>query len=236
VAAVDLLEHRSDAANAHVLDILPEALDRGVADGDRVFFCTEKGAVVPGDITTALIAQEILKQQPGATILYDLRASRTVKEVVEAAGGKALMSKVGHSNIKAQMRDTGAVFAGEVSGHLFFTPWYAESGLLALGYVLRVMQEQSGTLSDIIAPLLRYPKTPEINFEVEDKATVLAKLKEAYADAEMLELDGVSIIYPTWWANVRASNTEPLLRLNMEADTQELLEEKRTEIESIITG
>jgi phosphomannomutase len=211
--------------------------DLGVAfdgDGDRVFFATEQGKTIPGDIATALIAREILKEKPGATILYDLRASRATREIIEESGGGAVMSIVGHSNIKAQMRQVGAVFAGEVSGHFFFTPWYAESGFLALGYVLRVLQASQQPLSEIVAPLQRYAKTPEINFEVEDKQAVLAKLKDEYSDAEILELDGVSIIYPNWWANVRPSNTEPLLRLNLEADTKELLRAKQQEIEALL--
>ncbi len=211
--------------------------DLGVAfdgDGDRIFFGTELGVTVPGDITTALIGQEILKEKPGSTILYDLRSSRSTKEAIEQAGGQVLMSKVGHSNIKKQMRESGAVFAGELSGHFYFTPWYAESGFLALGYLLKLLQDRNQPLSAIVQPLLRYAKTAEINFAVADKASVLAALKENYADADILELDGVTISYPDWWANVRASNTEPLLRLNMEASTSELLQEKQTEIESII--
>lgn len=216
-----------------------EGADLGVAldgDADRVFFATEEGKTIAGDITTALIAQEILKEQPGAMILYDLRASRIVKEVVEAAGGKTAMSKVGHSNIKAQMRAERAAFAGEVSGHMYFAPWYMDSGLMALGYILRLVQEKKQKVSELVAPLLKYAKTPEINFEVENKDKILASLKEKYADAEILELDGVSIIYPDWWANVRPSNTEPLLRLNMEANNSDLLRQKQTEIEALITG
>ncbi len=213
--------------------------DLGVAfdgDGDRVFFGTEHGVTVPGDLTTALIAQEILQEKPSSTILYDLRSSRTTKEVIEEAGGQAHMSKVGHSNIKKQMREDGAIFAGELSGHFYFTPWYAESGFLALNYILRVLQDQKKPMSVIVAPLLRYSKTPEINFEVEDKDKVLNALRAKYSDAEILELDGITISYPEWWANVRASNTEPLLRLNMEATTPELLQSKQAEIESIIKG
>lgn len=213
--------------------------DLGVAfdgDGDRVCFGTEQGVTVPGDITTALIAQEILKEKPGSTILYDLRSSRSTRAVIEEAGGQAVMSKVGHSNIKKQMRESGAVFAGELSGHFYFTPWYAESGFLALANILKLLQERHQPLSAIVKPLLRYAKTAEINFEVADKAPVLAALKARYSDADILELDGITLSYPDWWANVRASNTEPLLRLNMEAATPELLREKQTEIESIITA
>jgi phosphomannomutase len=213
--------------------------DLGVAfdgDADRVFFGTEQGVTIPGDLTTALIAQEILKEQPGATILYDLRSSRTTKEVIEEAGGTAIMCKVGHSNIKKQMRETGAIFAGELSGHFYFTPWYAESGMLAMKYIINVLQERKQPMSQIVAPLLRYAKTPEINFEVQDKSGVLQKLKETFSDAEILELDGITVSYPNWWANVRASNTEPLLRLNMEAKTPELLQEKQQQIEALIQG
>ncbi len=213
--------------------------DLGIAfdgDADRVFFGTEQGVTVPGDITTALIAKEILQEQPHSTILYDLRSSRATKEGIEEAGGKAVMSKVGHSNIKKQMRETSAVFAGELSGHFYFTPWYAESGFLAVKYILNLLQQEKRPFSEIVAPLLRYAKTPEINFEVENKDLVLAALKEKYADADILELDGITMSYPDWWANVRASNTEPLLRLNMEAKTPELLTEKQAEIEAILKG
>ncbi len=213
--------------------------DLGVAfdgDGDRVFFCTEEGVTIPGDITTAMIAQEVLQEHPGTPVIYDLRASRTTAEAVEEAGGEPVMWKVGHSLIKPKMRETGAWFAGEVSGHYFFAPWYAESAMLALNYFLRMVQEKGTPVSKIVEPLLRRAKTPEINFEVDDKEVVLAKLREKYADAEIVDFDGIRFDYPDWWASVRPSNTEPKLRLNMEADTLELLEEKRKEIEGVITG
>lgn len=211
--------------------------DLGIAfdgDADRVCFCDENGVTVPGDISTALIGQEVLKQTPGATILYDLRSSRATKEAIEESGGTAKMCKVGHSNIKAQMRADNAVFAGELSGHYYFTPWYAESALLAMMHAIRVLKSSGQSVSKVVAPLLRYAKTPEINFEVEDKEAALNRIKEKYADAEILELDGVTVSYQDWWANVRASNTEPLLRLNMEAKTSELLSEKQQEIEKLI--
>lgn len=220
--------------------------DLGVAfdgDADRVFFTDEQGAIIPGDLATAFIAQEVLQEQPGATILYDVRSSRVTREAVEEAGGRAFASKVGHSNIKAQMRETGAVFAGELSGHFYFTPLYAESGLLALGYVLRLLQESASLadgrrqpLSALLAPLRRYAKTGELNFEAADAGSVLERLRTQYGDADIEELDGVTVRYPDWWANVRASNTEPLLRLNMEADTADLLAEKRRELEQLIRG
>lgn len=228
-------ENRVDAEKA----VKENEVNMGVmfdGDADRVFFIEETGATIEGDIATALIGQELLKRNPGATILYDLRASRVVKEAIEEAGGVAHMSKVGHSNIKAQMREENAIFAGEVSGHFYFTPWYAESAYYALGAIIRLMKESGKTLSELVAPLNKYAKTPEINFKVDNKDAILVALKEKYSDAQILELDGVSIIYKDWWANVRASNTEPLLRLNMEADTPELLQEKRTELETILTG
>lgn len=220
-------------------EVVRKHADLGVAfdgDGDRVFFVTEKGDVIPGDISTALIAREILAREKGAGVLYDLRASRTTKEVIEESGGRAVMSKVGHSNIKKQMRAENAVFAGEVSGHFYFTPWYAESGFLALGHMIRMLTEKNVAFSELVAPLMRYAKTQEINFTVQDKEAVLRKLRETFSDADILNLDGITISYDAWWANVRASNTEPLLRLNMEARTNELLNEKRKEIERCIAA
>lgn len=211
--------------------------DLGVAfdgDADRVFFCTEEGVTVPGDLATALIAREVLQEQPGKSIVFDIRASRTTPEVIAAAGGQPVMWKVGHSLIKPKMRETGAPFAGEVSGHFYFAPWYTESGMLAMAYIIRLLKAQQKPFSEIVRPLLKYPKTPELNYEVADKTTVLAALKERYADAKITEIDGIRIEYPTWWASVRASNTEPLLRLNMEADTAELLTEKQAEIEALL--
>lgn len=203
-------------------------------DGDRVFFCTELGITVPGDITTAIIAREVLAENPGTPVVYDLRSSRTTTEVIREAGGDPVMWKVGHSLIKPKMREVGAHFAGEVSGHFYFSPWYAESGMLAMNYVLRMLQREKRPFSEVIAPLLRYAKTPEINFVVKDKDAALRRIKERYNDAEISELDGIRVDYPDWWASVRASNTEPKLRLNMEAKTKELLAEKQKEIEALI--
>jgi phosphomannomutase len=218
--------------------VLKEQANFGVAfdgDSDRVFFCTEEGVTVPGDIATGLIAQELLKENPGASILYDLRSSRMTKEMIEAAGGQAIMCKVGHSYIKKQMRETGAIFAGELSGHFYFVPTYAESAMHALMCITRLVQESGKSLSEIVKPLLKYAKTPEINFEVTDKLAAIKRIKEKYADAEIMELDGVTVSYQDWWANVRMSGTEPLLRLNMEAITPELLQAKQSEIEDLIT-
>ncbi|MCH8748349.1 phosphomannomutase/phosphoglucomutase [Patescibacteria group bacterium] len=212
--------------------------DLGIAfdgDGDRVFFFTEQGVTIPGDITTALIGREVLKEHPGTPIIFDIRSSRTTAEVIAEAGGRPLMWKVGHSLIKPKMREEGAWFAGEVSGHFYFAPWYAESSMLAMNYFLRLVLESGKPVSEIVAPLLRRAKTPEINFEVSDKEAVIQRLREHYKEADTIyDYDGIRFEYPTWWASVRPSNTEPKLRLNIEADTPELLKEKQQEIEDLI--
>lgn len=235
--------HEADPLKEENLTDLKQAVEKegadiGVAfdgDGDRVFFTDEEAKVIPGDIMAALIAQQILKQYPGAPVIYDIRASRATEEVIKEAGGKPVMWKVGHSHIKAKMREVGARFAGEVSGHFYFTPWYAESSMLAMGYVLSAMREEGKKLSELVAPLNRYPKTPEINFEVEDKEKVINNLREKYKDAiNIYDFDGIRYEFEDWWFNVRASNTEPKLRLNMEADNKEILEQRQREIEEII--
>lgn len=210
-----------------------ERADVGVAfdgDGDRVGFTDENGDTVPGDLITALIAQEILKEKPGANILYDLRSSWATKEAIEAAGGVPIMSRVGHSYIKELMRKEDAVFAGEMSSHFYFQEHCAESAIRAMVLLLCVLSEWGQSFSQLVAPLRKYAKIPETNFEIEDKATVLAEAKHRYADGKQFELDGLSVEYPDWWFNLRASGTEPLLRLNMEARTSELLEEKKAEL------
>lgn len=210
-----------------------EGADIGVAfdgDGDRVGFVDERGATVPGDFITALIAQRILKEHPGAKILYDLRSSWATKEVIEAAGGVPVMSRVGHSYIKEQMRKEMSAFAGEMSSHFYFPEYYAESAIRAMVLLLRVLTERGQPFSQLVAPLRKYAKTPELNFEVENKAAVIAEAKRRYADGKQFELDGLSVEYPDWWFNLRASGTEPLLRLNMEARTPELFAEKKAEL------
>ena len=207
-------------------------------DGDRVFFVTERAETVDGDVTTALIATEILKENPGATVIYDLRSTRATREVIEESGGHAVITRVGHSFIKAKMREENALFAGEVSGHFYFTPWYAESGMLAMMNVCRLIKETGQPLSALIEPINgRYATSPELNFEVEDKEGVMEKIKQSFPDAnEILELDGITIRFDDWWTNVRPSGTEPLLRLKVEATSPELLKDKRAELEKLIGG
>jgi phosphomannomutase len=226
-----------DELRAKVTEI---GADLGIAfdgDADRVGFVDEKGAVIPMDLTTGLLAKEILRKHPGTTILYDLRSSKAVKEAIEENGGVAKESKVGHANIKRQMREEGALFAGELSGHYYFQEnSFAEAGSLPALMLLNLMAETGQPISELVKDLRRYSHSGEINSEVEDKDAVLAKLKEAYADGRIHELDGLKVEYPDWWFNVRPSNTEPLLRLNMEAATPELMAAKRDEVLAIIRG
>ena len=204
-------------------------------DADRVGFVDEMGVIIPMDLMTGLLAKSILEKNPGATILYDLRSSRAVKEVIEETGGIALECRVGHANIKKQMRETGAIFAGELSGHYYFKEnSYAESSTLAAIFILNLMAKTGKKVSELVADLRRYSHSGEINSEVADKDSVIAKLKEKYTDGVITELDGVKIDYPDWWFNVRPSNTEPVLRLNLEAETKEKMDEKQAELLAII--
>ncbi len=204
-------------------------------DADRIGFTDENGTPIPMDLITGLLARTILERRPGATILYDLRSSRSVKEIIEESSGVALECKVGHANIKRQMRETGAIFAGELSGHYYFEEnSFAEAGTLPALLLLNLMAETGKKMSELVAEIKRYYHSGEINSEVEEKDRVLTELREKYADGTQHELDGLKVSYPTWWFNVRASNTEPLLRLNLEAETPEQLEEKTTELLTII--
>jgi phosphomannomutase len=206
-------------------------------DADRCFFIDDRGEFVDGDFLTALLAESILRKQPGATILYDVRASRAVKDVVERAGGSALVNRVGHAFFKTRMRETGAAFGGEVSGHYYFRDFYcADSGTLPALLILELLSVEGKRLSELLAPLReRYFISGEINTEVADQGAKMRELAERYADAEITELDGVSIDYADWHFNVRPSNTEPLLRLNLESlRSHAHMEEKRDEVLALI--
>lgn len=214
--------------------------DLGIAydgDADRIGFVDEQGEIIPMDLVTGLVAQIVLEKNPGATILYDLRSSRAVKEVIEESGGTAVECRVGHAFIKRQMRDDNATFGGELSGHYYYTENYcAEASTLTALHLLNLMAETGKPISELVKNLHRYVHSGEINSEVEDKDAVLGKLREKYKDGMQHELDGLKVNYPEWWFNVRPSNTEPVLRLCMEASTQELMEEKRDELLKIIRG
>ncbi len=212
--------------------------DFGVAfdgDADRVGFTDEKGNIIPMDLITALIAQDLLQHTKG-TVLYDLRSSRAVKEVITENGGTAVMCRVGHSFIKQQMRETNAIFAGELSGHYYFRfgDVFAESSALAVLRIANIVSATDKPLSEIIRPIQRYCASGEINSEVKDPQAILQNLKAKHADGKQFELDGLSVDYPDWWFNVRCSNTEPLIRLNTEASTREQMEAHRDALLTII--
>jgi phosphomannomutase len=218
---------------------LEEGADLGVAfdgDADRCFFVDDSGEFVPGDFVTALFAGSVLEKEPGAKVIYDVRASRAVPETIERNGGVALMNRVGHAFIKARMRKDDAAFAGEVSGHYYFRDFsQADSGVVPFLLMLELISRKDRRLSEILAPLReRYFITGEINTPVPDVALKLQELKERYADGRVSHLDGISVDFDDWHFNVRPSNTEPLLRLNLEATSEELMERKRDEVLEVI--
>lgn len=218
---------------------LDEGADLGVAfdgDGDRCFFVDDTGEFVPGDFVTALFAEGVLEKEPGAKVIYDVRASRAVPNAIEGAGGVALMNRVGHAFIKARMRKEDAAFAGEVSGHYYFRDFsQADSGVVPFLLMLELISKRGRRLSEILAPLRsRYFITGELNTPVPDVALKLQELKERYADGRVSHLDGISVDFDDWHFNVRPSNTEPLLRLNLEATSEELMEQKRDEVLEVI--
>ncbi len=217
--------------------VLAEKADFGAAfdgDGDRCALVDEAGAIVTCDLTTALLAKYYLNREPGATIAYDLRSSKVVPEYIESLGGKAIETRVGHSFIKATMKEHHAAFAGELSGHYYFRDFYgADSGLYAFLLLANIISEAS-CLSSLIKPLEKYFHTGEINFKVADSDVVMERLRKL-PGATVAELDGVTVRYLDWWCNVRASNTEPVVRLNLEANTAALRDGKLAEIKALIT-
>ena len=234
-----LLEENREFIVARVKE---EGADLGIAfdgDADRCFFVDDTGEFVPGDFVTALLAESMLEKHPGGTIIYDVRASWAVRDTVERLGGTAVMSRVGHAFIKLLMREVDAVFAGEVSGHYYFRDFYqADSGTIPALLVLELVSRRGQKLSELLRPLReRYFLTGEINTPVADVALTLQRLKEHFADqGEISHLDGISITAEDWHLNVRPSNTEPLLRLNLEALDPALRERKRDEALAVISG
>ena len=209
-------------------------------DADRCFLVDEKGELVNPSALTALIAVRALASDPGSTIIYNLISSRSVKEVVEENGGTAVRSRVGHSYIKKMMAETGAIFGGEHSGHFYFRDfWRADSGMLAALHALAALSESSGTLSQLLNSYNRYSSSGEINSVVEDAKAVMELIESHYLAMDGIttdHLDGLTVESQDWWFNVRASNTEPLLRLNVEANTQSLMEKVRTQVLALIAG
>jgi phosphomannomutase len=204
-------------------------------DADRCIFVDERGVTARCDLVTALFAQEALRDHPNSAIVYDLRSSRAVRDVVLKAGGTPKRERVGHVFMKRAMAETGAVVGGELSGHFYFKDFfYCDSGMLSFIHVLNVMTRTGKPLSALLQPFQTYVGSGEQNFENDDKQGTFDRLVARYKDAEIDTLDGVTVQYPDWWFNVRASNTEPLLRLNLEANSQALLEQKLAELTPLL--
>jgi phosphomannomutase len=222
-------------------EVVRRQADLGIAwdgDADRCFFIDDKGAFVDGDFLTALLADSMLRKRPGATILYDVRASRAVPDTVQRAGGAALINRVGHAFFKTRMREVPeSVFGGEVSGHYYFRDFYcADSGTLPALLILELLSSQDARMSELLEPYrAHYFVSGEINSEVADQQAKIDELAERYSDAAQLRLDGLSIDYPDWHFNVRPSNTEPLLRLCLESlRSREDMERRRDEVLAVI--
>jgi phosphomannomutase len=227
-----------------VARVVAEKADIGIAwdgDADRCFFIDGTGEFISGDFITALLAEAILRKHPGATIVYDLRASYAVRDIVTALGGTAIMNRVGHSFIKRTMRERDGVFGGEVTGHYYFRDnFYADNGFIPALMLLELMSVKSQSLAELLAPLkAKYFISGEINTKVAGMDVVQAKLDglaQHYADGTVSHLDGVSVEFPNWHFNVRPSNTEPLLRLNLEATDPKTMNQKRDEVLGFIRG
>jgi phosphomannomutase len=204
-------------------------------DADRVFLVDDLGQTLGGFLTVAIVAQSLLAKHPGESIVYNLICSHAVPETIEAAGGKAIRTRVGHSFIKQVMAESGAIFGGEHSGHYYFRDNFrADSGLIAALMVLEVIAQSGMKLSELRKQFEAYSQSGEINSRVDDVAAAIKRVTDAYAAYKMDDLDGYTIEADTWWCNVRPSNTEPLVRLNVEADTQELCDEKTRELLGVI--
>jgi phosphomannomutase len=229
-------ENQADLRRA----VTEHGADLGLAfdgDADRVFLVDERADGVSGSLVTALVAEGMLRRFPGSTILYNLICSRVVPEVIRENGGTPVRTRVGHSFVKQIMAETGAVFGGEHSGHYYFREHYnADSGLVAAMVVMDQMSKAGKPLSELLSPLRRYFDSGETNSEVEDLGGMIERIASAYETGRQDRLDGLTVDFDDWWFNVRPSNTEPLLRLNVEAKTEELLKDKTAELLSLIRG
>ncbi len=220
--------------------VIERECDLGVAfdgDADRMFLIDERGDFIGGDMTTAMVALELLKQHPGAAIVYNLICSRSVPEVIEEHGGRPIRSRVGHSFIKATMREEDAIFGGEHSGHFYFRDnWYADSGMIAMLTVLQLLSTADQALSEVLGPIDTRVRSGEINSEVDDVDAAMRRVEESFSEqgAEIDHLDGLTVGFDGWWFNLRSSNTQPLLRLNVEAETTETLRSKSEEVLQLV--
>lgn len=235
--------HEANPLKEGVLKDLQKAVtesgaDLGVCfdgDADRCAFVDEKGRIIPSDLVTALIARDYLEKEPGALILYDVRSSRAVREEIEAAGGRAIPERVGHAFMKATLRDKKGLFAGELSGHYYFRDnFYCDSASIGFVRMLTVLSKADKPLSELIEPLRRYSNTGEVNFRVEDKDARIREIAARFSDADISRLDGITVEYADWWFNVRKSNTEPLLRLVLEAATDAMRDEGFERVSEIL--
>jgi phosphomannomutase len=233
-------ENRRDITEA----VIRQKADIGIAwdgDADRCFFIDGSGEFISGDFVTALLGEAFLLKYPGATIIYDLRASHAVRDAAARGGGRALMHRVGHAFIKQRMRQEDAIFGGEVTGHYYFRDfYYADNGFIPALLMLELMSKKNRSLHELLQPYReKYFISGEINTKVasmQDVPRKLAAIEARYKDAQLAHLDGLSVDYPDWHFNVRPSNTEPLLRLNLEAASPALMEQKRDEILALIRG
>jgi len=220
--------------------VIDTGADFGLAfdgDADRVFLIDEKGQAIGGDMVTAMVAIALLSQHPYSTICYNLICSRSVPEAIVKHGGQPVRTPVGHSLIKKIMRDEDAIFGGEHSGHFYFRDnWYADSGLIAALTVLQLVSEQGKPVSEVLAPLDTRFRSGELNYRVSDAKQVMAEIQARFVakGGAVDHLDGITVQFPEWWFSLRASNTEPLLRLNVEADNEELLAAKTAEVRAMI--
>jgi phosphomannomutase len=206
-------------------------------DADRCMFLDEKAALVGSDMITALMARDFLSrpENKGAAIVYDLRSSHVVPDVIKEFGGVPKRDRVGHAFIKKTMAETKAVFGGELSGHIYFRDnFYADSAAIAFACALSIISKQEKPLGELMKPFYKYSQSGELNFQVEDKDGKIRELAEAYKRGEIDYLDGITIDFGDWWFNVRKSNTEPLLRLNLETESKEMLEDKLTELKKLL--
>ncbi|MCR4323257.1 MAG: phosphomannomutase/phosphoglucomutase [Candidatus Azambacteria bacterium] len=220
--------------------VVAQKADMGIAldgDGDRVFFFDNEGKRIPSHAIASLIAKDLLEQAGAGPIITDVRMPKIVHETVVNNGGTILESRVGHAFIKKLMREHNALFGAELSGHFYFRDfWGMDSGMMMIMRVLGVLEKTGKTIQELTQQYCVRAQSGELNFTVADKAAATAKLKTAFADGKQEELDGLTIVYPTWWCNVRPSNTEPYLRVNIEADTQELLNSMKEKIEAILNS
>lgn len=204
-------------------------------DADRAVFIDHTGAAVGQDMITALLGVEALRRNKGGAVLFDLRSSRAVAEAIEAAGGRPVRERVGHSFMKQTMRKVGCIVGGELAGHYYFKDnFYADSAIIAVIEVLNAMGRNGEPLAELIKPLRKYVQTGEVNFKIDDAEALFANVQEKFKGAKIDTLDGITVQYPDWWFNLRASNTEPYVRLNLEAATREQLKEKFEQLAAVL--